>query len=248
MLWRWTMINVNAFRFHNLRALRLTLVALIVAASALPVTAGQQADYAVAAVKRLIAAGRIPEDAVLRLVAKEGNLNNFWGDDFDIKNEWEDRTGILLDARARPNLPVLEFMQKVKNFDLTIAWQREYPDLYTKGLIADLTPYVTKHRLDLRPHRAKSFLNPIAQTTFDHRVVAIPADGDVAMLYLRRDLMEDPAHQQAFQRQHNRPLQAPATWDEYQALIEYFHQPEQQFYGTVEHRDPQTSWMPWMPR
>lgn len=221
------------------------LIVLLCSGSAM---AGQQAERAIAAVKALIASGQVAPDATVRIVAKDGNINNFWGENFELKNAWETRTGILLDARLRPNLPALDFMRQDKAFDLTLARQAEYPDLYTEHLIADLTPYANKYGLVLHTTESDSFLNPKAQTEFDRKIVAIPADGDLAVLYLRKDWLEDPAHQRAFQQKYQRPLQAPKTWAEYQELVEFFHRPEQGIYGTCENRDPQTGWMYWMLR
>lgn len=211
-------------------------------------SAGQQAERAIAAVKALMASGSIKPDTTLRIVAKEGNINNFWGENFELKNSWESRTGILLDTRLRPNLPVLDFMRQEQNFDLTLSRQDEYPDLYTEHLIADLTAYATKYGLHFQADQADSYLNPRAQAEFDQKVVAIPADGDLAILYLRQDLLADPARQAAFRQQYQRELQAPRTWDEYQDLVEFFHQPDQGLYGTCENRDLQTGWMYWMLR
>jgi multiple sugar transport system substrate-binding protein len=210
--------------------------------------AGHQAQRAVQAVKKLITEGKIPLDATLRIVAKEGNINNFWGNRMALKSQWEDATGTMLDTAIRPNLPVLEFMRGQKDFDLTLARQREYPDLYLENLVMDLTPYVHRFGLDINADPNDGYFRPTAQTSFDNKIVAIPADGDVAVMYLRKDLMEDPKFKAEFTAKYNRTLEIPATWDEYQRLVEFFHRPEQNLYGTCEHRDPQTGWMFWMPR
>lgn len=209
---------------------------------------GAQADRAIAAVKQLIASGKIAEDTTLRIVAKEGNINNFWGRNLSIKNQWEEKTGIMLDARVRPNLPVLEFMRKTKEFDITVARQREYPDLYLENLIIDLTPFVKKHGFTIDENSRDGFFRVAAQTTFDNKIVAIPADGDISVLYLRQDLLEDPIYRAEFKNRYQKALKPPNTWEDYQELIEFFHRPNQGLYGTCEHRDPQTSWMFWMQR
>ena len=49
--------------------------------------AGAQAQRAVQAVKKLIAEGKIPKDATLRIVAKEGNITNFWGHRMALKSK-----------------------------------------------------------------------------------------------------------------------------------------------------------------
>jgi multiple sugar transport system substrate-binding protein len=210
--------------------------------------AGAQAQRAVQAVKKLIAEGKIPKDATLRIVAKEGNIINFWGHRMALKSKWEEATGIMLDSGIRPNLPVLEFMRQQKDFDITLARQREYPDLYLENLVLDLTPYVRRFGFDINANPKDGFFRPKAQTEFDDKIVAIPADGDVAVMYLRRDLMDDPAFKAEFSKKYHRPLKIPATWDDYLRLVQFFHRPEKGIFGTCEHRDPQTGWMFWMPR
>lgn len=101
--------------------------------------AGDQANRAVSEVKKLIAEGKVPKDATLRIVAKEGNITNFWGKRMALKTQWEDATGTMLDTAIRPNLPVLDFMRQQKDFDITLTRQREYPDLYLENLVMDLT-------------------------------------------------------------------------------------------------------------
>jgi multiple sugar transport system substrate-binding protein len=210
--------------------------------------AGSQAQRAVHEVKKLIALGKIPNDATLRIIAKEGNITNLWGNRMAIKSQWEDATGIMLDSGIRPNLPVLEFMRKQKDFDLTLARQREYPDLYLENLVMDLTPYARRFRFDINTNSDTDFFRPTAQTMFDDKIVAIPADGDVAVMYLRKDMLDDPGFKAEFAKKHNRPMEIPATWDDYLRLIQFFHRPKEGIFGTCEHRDPQTGWMFWMPR
>ncbi len=243
-----TMLSIPRNKLNMLMRLPPLLIFMAVAIYPGPGLAGPQAERAVATVKELIAGGKILSDTTLHIVAKEGNINNIWGNRFEIKNQWEEQTGIMLDATVRPNLPVLEYMHNHKNFDLTLARQREYPDLYIQGLIADLTPLLDRFGFTIDDNLKDGFFRPVTQTTFDGKVVAIPADGDAALLYLRKDLMEDPDNKTAFKEKFNKPLEIPKTWADYQQLVEFFHRPDQEIYGTCEHRDPQTGWMFWMPR
>lgn len=212
------------------------------------VLAGAQAEQAVQHVKNLIAEGKISQDTTLRIVAKEGNITNFWGNRMAIKSRWEDSTGIMLDTAIRPNLPVLEFMRQQKDYDITLARQREYPDLYLEGLVMDLTSLVRQFGFKIDADPIDGYFRPNAQTRFDNKIVAIPADGDVTVMYLRKDLMQDPVYKEEFIATYGRPLEIPKTWDDYQRLVEFFHRPEKGVFGTCEHRDLQTGWMFWMPR
>jgi len=210
--------------------------------------AGEQAERAIAAVKKLVETGEIEKGATIKLLVKQGNINNFWGNNFEMKFEWEERTGILIDATIMPQRPVLEYIKENKDIDITVARQCEYPDLYVGNYIADLTPFVNKYKFVFDDNPVNGYILPKMQTEFDSKVVAIPADGDITVLYLRKDLMDDPVHKEAFKKKYNRDLTMPETWGQYQDLIEFFHNYRDGFYGSCEQRDPLTGWMFWMPR
>lgn len=210
--------------------------------------AGEQAERAVAAVRKLIKTGEVAEGTVIKLLVKQGNINNFWGDNFEIKMQWEQQTGTLIDARIMPQRALLESIKENKDIDITVARQREYPDLYLGNYIIDLAPFVEKYRFIFDDNRVDGYISPKVQTEFDNKIVAVPADGDITVLYLRKDLMDDPKNKEAFKKKYNRALAVPETWDEYQDLVEFFHNYRKGFYGSCEQRDPLTGWMFWMPR
>jgi multiple sugar transport system substrate-binding protein len=224
-------------------------ILLIVAVMMLPqqIMAGNQAERAIAGVIALKAAGKIP-DSTIRIVAKEGNISSLWGKNFSLKKKWEQATGVTLDAHVRPNLPVLEFMRSSRDFDITFARQGEYPDLVSEKLVADLTPLVKRYKIKLDENVNDGIYSLRAQTEFDNKTVALPADGDVTVMYLRKDLLDNPINKAKFLQKYGVKLEIPKTWDDYLRQIEFFHNPEKEFYGTVEHRDSGTGWMFWMPR
>lgn len=210
--------------------------------------AGEQADKAIEGVKTLVAQGSIASDSVIRLVAKQGNIANFLGQNHDLKNRWEVETGILIDAKTMPQQASIEYIKNHTDIDLTVARNREYADLYHNNLIVDLSALIDRFGFELVGASKSPFLMPQKQALYAGTPVAIPADGDIALLYLRQDLLENPENQQSYQHQFNEPLKVPVTWSEYQRHIEFFHQPDKGFYGSVEQRDEASAWMFWMPR
>lgn len=219
-----------------------------IALSSGAVVAGEQADKAIAAVKQLIERGEIKPDTVLKMRAKQGNMVSFLGRDYELQKDWESRTGILIDASVMPQLDSLEFIRHSVDIDLTIARNHEYPDLAGGGLIEDLTPLLQRFGFTLRDDAASGYLLLQQQAYVGDRVVAIPADLDVAVLYLRRDLLDDPAHRARYRERFGRELRAPKTWQEYQQQVEFFHRPKDGFYGAAEPREKLTGWMFWLPR
>ncbi|NRF67129.1 extracellular solute-binding protein [Aquincola sp. S2] len=223
-------------------------VALMLAAACTLPRAGEQAERAVAAVKELIARGELRADSVLRLRAKQGNMVSFLGRDFELQREWERRTGIVIDASVMPQLDSLEFIRSATDIDLTIARNHEYADLTEAKLIEDLTPLLRRFGFTLAEDADSGYLLPRLQAYVGDKVMAIPADFDAALLFLRQDLMDDAANRARFKERHGRELAAPRTWAEYLQLLEFFHRPKDGFYASAEPREKLTGWMYWLPR
>lgn len=224
------------------------LTLLLLHQAHLPALAGEQAEKALAHVRRYIDSGLVEKGAVLRLVVKQGNIHNFWGHDFELKNEWESKTGILLDANVMPQMAAYTYLKSNKNFDITIVRNREYPDLASDSLVAELTPFLEKFGFSIDRTGPDGFILPQAQTSFGRKILAIPADFDMSILYLRRDLLTDPVFRENYRKRFNTPLEIPQTWEEYIRQIGFFHRATPDLYGSCEQRDPETGWMLWMPR
>jgi len=52
-------------------------------------------------------------------------------------------------------------------------------------------------------------------------------------LTYRKDLLEDPENQAAFEAEYGKPLRVPETWDEYKEQVAFFTDKEEGFYGVV---------------
>jgi len=211
-------------------------------------TAGEQADRAVAAVRKLLAAGHVAPGTRLQLGFKQGNINAFLGRDLALQKEWENLTGIVLDAHIVPQQPIRQTLQNDTGVDITVARNHEYPDLLAEGLVTDLTPLYAEYGFRLDDNATDGFIRPDLQAWAGEHAVAIPADGDIVLLYLRRDLLDSPPEQAAFRKTYGRALAAPKTWAEYEELLRFFHRPAQGLYGCAEERDQEGAWMYWMPR
>lgn len=241
------MPNKRAGAAIAMAAWRGAAIALVVLAAA-GARAGEQADRAVAAVRQLVASGEIKPDAVLRVRAKQGNLVSLLGRDFELQKEWEKRTGVLIDASVMPQLDSLEFIRNSTNIDLTIARNHEYPDLVHGQFIEDLTPLLARFGFSLPDDSQSGYMLVRHQAYFGDRVVAIPADMDIALLFVRRDLLEDPVNRAKYREKYGRELEVPRTWAEYQRQVEFFSRPADGFWGAAEPREKLTGWMYWLPR
>lgn len=230
------------------RATRFVLCVWLGACVTVAAHAAAQADRAIAAVKQLIASGEIASGTVLRLRVKQGNMVSFLGRDYELQKDWERLTGVVIDASVMPQLDSLEFIRGATDIDLTIARNHEYADLLHAGLIEDLGPLLARLGFTLGTDPDSGYLLPRHQAYLGERIVAIPADMDVALLFLRRDLLEDPQHRAQYRARTGRELRVPQTWAELQQQMMYFHRPKDGFYGCAEPREKLTGWMYWMPR
>ena len=69
---------------------------------------------------------------------------------------------------------------------------------------------------------------------WDGEVKSATMDGDMHMLNLRSDLLDNPEEQKAFEAKYGYPLAAPETWAQYRDQAEFFNRPDQGMYGTAE--------------
>jgi multiple sugar transport system substrate-binding protein len=54
------------------------------------------------------------------------------------------------------------------------------------------------------------------------KTVTAPVDGDVAMLYYRKDALENPEYRKKFQEKTGRALEVPRTWEDFRRVAEFF--------------------------
>ena len=209
---------------------------------------GPQADQALTEVRKLIASNEIPQRTTLRVAFKPGNIAALLGPELEIQKDWERLTGILISAQQIPQQAALLNLKNNTGIDITVARTHEFPDLLDQKLVEDLTPYLKQFNFELPFDGPNGYVRPRLQGAFGQKIVAIPADGDVTIFYVRKDLLESPQEKAAFHKRFGRELKAPVTWAEYDQLVQFFHRPEQGLYGTTEERDLSGGWMLWLPR
>ena len=213
-----------------------------------PVMGGEQADRAIAAVNAMISSGEVRRDAVIKVAFKSGNIAALLGPALELQQEWEQRTGVMITARVIPQQPALLNLKANPDIDLTVARTNEFPDLLDQGLVEDLLPMAKQFGFSIDGKPPKGYIRPRLQGYFGEKLVAIPADGDVMLMYLRRDLLESPVEKAAFRKAFGRELAVPRTWQEYEQVVGFFHRPQQGLHGVAEQRERAGGWMFWMPR
>ncbi len=99
--------------------------------------------------------------------------------------------------------------------------------------------------LKKEPSLTPEWYSPVISATYQtypdgsDQLWGLPQEGDVIALYVRKDMLEDPAEQQAFKQKYNKDL--PQTFDdfaeltmtEFENVAAFFTRPEKNLYGTA---------------
>ena len=101
---------------------------------------------------------------------------------------------------------------------LTPAWMGDY---VAAGLLEPLDAYLAryypaKELADIHPTFLQNW-SKVGAATY-----GVPDDGDVLILYYRRDLFEDPANRAEFRNTYRYELQAPETWSQWDDICAFF--------------------------
>ena len=115
------------------------------------------------------------------------------------------------------------------------AWM---PDLANAGALEPLDAMVDKfgYRDELQTIAPTYRDN---QMMVDGKIYAFPDDGDVFILYYRKDVFEDPANQAAFKDAHGYDLAPPTTWKQFAEIGRFLTDKyAPQMYGAAFFRQP----------
>jgi multiple sugar transport system substrate-binding protein len=139
--------------------------------------------------------------------------------------KWEELTGIKVKV---VEVPIAEMFTKIMQeyragtgaydaLNVIPAWM---PDLANAGALEVLDPYVEKYGF-------KGELQTIAATyrdnqmTVDGKIYGFPDDGDVFLMYYRKDIFADPKLQAEFKAKAGRDMTVPKTWAEFDEVGQF---------------------------
>lgn len=157
--------------------------------------------------------------------------------------KWEELTGIEVKVIE---VPTAEMFTKILQehragtgaYDALNVIPSWMPDLVKAGALEELDPYVDKYgyREELE-NIAPTYRDN--QMKVDGRIYGFPDDGDLFVLYYRKDLFEDPENRAEFKARHGYDLAAPQTWEQYADIGRFItdkYAPE--IYGAGQFRQP----------
>lgn len=159
-------------------------------------------------------------------------LNVVWEDGLQLQDptlfsgpKWEELTGIKINAIGKPfpelfPSQVAEHIGETGAYDVLSVVPAWFGDFVAQGMLEPLDPFVTQYMnaADLDDYHPlyKDLLR------YGGQIYGLFDDGDVIVLYYRKDLFEDPANIEEFKTATGMDLKVPATWDEYDAIAKFF--------------------------
>src|SRR6266481_4182017 len=156
---------------------------------------------------------------------------------------WEKETGCKVKVVEVPTAEMFtKIMQEYRAgtgaydaLNVIPAWM---PDLAQAGALEQLDPYVDKYSY-------RNELQTIAPTFRDNqmkvgdKIFGFPDDGDVFVLYYRKDIFDDPKNQADFKAKSGYDLAAPMTWKQFDEIGQFLTDKLQpKTYGAAFFRQP----------
>lgn len=147
---------------------------------------------------------------------------------FEVREEFEAATGATLEIVETPvSEHFLKLMSDVAGgvgaLDASIAGAWWVGDLAEGDYILPLDAYYNDTSGRFPKWEIDDVLEgPRKLLTYGGALYMVANDHDGQVMYYRRDLLEDPAHQSAFLQAYGYALKVPDTWDEFRDVAEYF--------------------------
>ena len=112
-------------------------------------------------------------------------------------------------------------------FDIALPATFGIPDLAEAGALAPLSEFAQKYEPD-------SFQIDSLYTIGDYyrnELYGYQTDGDTYMMFYNKNLMEDSDLAKAYEDKAGQEIKVPETWEELDAMMVHFHQPDKGLYG-----------------
>ena len=202
-------------RFSNV-TVAVAATALLTAASGVAL-AGDADEVAVEAAKKY--AGT---ELTLFLEAGLSEL----GFELSATKRWEELTGIKVNMNGAPTNEmyakiVIEHEGRTGAFDIVDVQPQWMPDLVEIGALEPLDDFIEQFGyadeiMDIAPFYREAW-NKYKGTTY-----AFADDGDVLLLYYRKDLFEDADNKKMFKAEYGYDLAPPADWGQFDEIAKFF--------------------------
>lgn len=124
----------------------------------------------------------------------------------------------------------VEMIARSDAWDIIIGDSQDLGNMADSGHYVDLTDFFNERGLADK-FTASSIEAYAEYPANSGKYWGIPAEGDCLGWAYRKDLFEDPDNMAAFKAEYGYKLDVPADWDQMRDIAEFFHDPDNGFYG-----------------
>lgn len=161
--------------------------------------------------------------------------------------KWEKLTGIKVNVIEIPFVELfpktmIEHNAGTGAYDVLSISPAWVADLAAAGAIEPLDDYMTKYGADAELDDVNG---PFRDwMTWGGKTYGLVVDGDVFVLFYRKDIFEDPDNQAAFKAAHGYDLAPPATWQQYEEICAFLTEKyKPQMYGCSALHGPDSHYL-----
>ncbi|WP_340109959.1 extracellular solute-binding protein [Pikeienuella sp. HZG-20] len=181
-------------------------------------------ERAAAAAKELLG----DRSLTLKILQPSGSLGNVQ----PVAERFTEATGIKFEYIEVPLSEItqkvlLEAVSKSGSFDLALPATFGLPDLAESGILVNLDDYARKYE-------PEDFQADALYTIGDYykgSLYGYQTDGDIYLMFYNKPWLENAEESAGFEAKNGYALKIPETWEELDAMMAWFHRPDQGMYG-----------------
>ncbi|MGI8748035.1 MAG: extracellular solute-binding protein [Deinococcus sp.] len=118
-----------------------------------------------------------------------------------------------------------EFVAGTGAYDLVIFYPSYIGDFAGNDYLEPLDAYTTKQPAATYDPKLSDVIKAYRELylKWDNKLYALPYDGDVHVMYYRKDLFSNPAEKAAYKAKYGKELAPPTTWTEWNQIATFFN-------------------------
>lgn len=167
-------------------------------------------------------------DVTLTILHPSGSLGNVK----PVADRFTKDTGIKFEYLEVPlgeinQKVLLEAISRSGSFDLALPATFGLPDIAESGIIVNLDDFAQKYE-------PEGFQKDSLYTIGDYykgSLYGYQTDGDTYLMFYNKPWLDDEKEQKGFADKTGMELKVPETWEELDAMMAWFHRPDEGMYG-----------------
>lgn len=106
-------------------------------------------------------------------------------------------------------------------YDMVMYFPRYNGDLVSAGYLKPMDDLIKKHDAGALFDNISDAYRKL-YCEWGGQTIAVPVDGDVAMMYFRKDAFGSEEAKAKYKEKHGKALEVPRTWDDFKQIAEFF--------------------------